>query len=119
METTLNHNNIYERFKELQSHFESVIKGYHMINKSPIKESVWEEVNCDIVSNVCSVTDEAKGNHMSGKDNRFDEFNISNYFGWNVWTLPLIMMIIGVVVSLYVIFNVIPISYLPHCSFLL
>lgn len=81
METTLNHNNIYERFKQLQSHFESVIKGYHMINKSPIKESVWEEVNCDIVSNICSVTDEAKGNHMSGKDNRFDEFNISNKTG--------------------------------------
>ena len=39
-----------------------------------------------------------------------DEFNISNYFGWNVWTLPLIMMIIGTGVSLYVIFKVIPIS---------
>ncbi len=73
-----NKNNIYIKFKKQQLRFESVIKGYHMINKTPIKESVWEEINCDIVDNVCFISDEANGNHMSGKDNRFDNFNISN-----------------------------------------
>ena len=44
--------NIYcliRKFKGLKSTFDAVINGYHMINKAPIKESVWEEINCDIV----------------------------------------------------------------------
>jgi len=67
-----------EKFKALQSTFNEVIGGYHMINKTPIKEGVWEEVNCDIVRKVCDITDEANGNHASGKDNRFDNKNFSN-----------------------------------------
>ena len=49
-----------------------------MINKAPIKESVWEEINCGIVKNVCLITDCANGNHASGKDNKFDNINYSN-----------------------------------------
>ena len=71
-------NNIYIKLKPLQPKFGEVIRGYHMINKTPIKETVWEDINCDIVASVCSITDEANGNHVSGKDNRFDKFNISN-----------------------------------------
>jgi hypothetical protein len=73
--------NIYgliKKFKGLKSTFDAVINGYHMINKAPIKESVWEEINCDIVKNICHITDEANGNHLSGKDNRFDNINYSN-----------------------------------------
>jgi hypothetical protein len=43
-----NKNNIYilsKKFKTLQPEFDAVIKGYHMINRTPIKESVWEEIN--------------------------------------------------------------------------
>jgi hypothetical protein len=68
----------YKKFKNLQKIFTEVITGYHIINKTPIKEGVWEEINCDIVSSVCSITDEANGNHTSGKDNRFDNMNVSN-----------------------------------------
>ncbi len=71
-------NNIHIKLKKQQSQFRAVITGYHIINKTPIKETVWEEINCDIVSGVCSITDEANGNHLSGKDNRFDNLNISN-----------------------------------------
>ena len=73
--------NIYtsiKKFKKIQNEFNAVIEGYHMINKTPIKESVWEEINCDIVSGICSISDEANGNHLSGKDNKFDNINISN-----------------------------------------
>tara|TARA_B100001094_G_scaffold236008_1_gene231087 strand:+ start:264 stop:1043 length:780 start_codon:yes stop_codon:yes gene_type:complete len=73
--------NIYgisKKFKILQSTFEAIVKGYHMINKTPIKEVVWEEVNCDIVRSIYSISDEANGNHTSGKDNRFDNIDISN-----------------------------------------
>ena len=66
------------KFKKQQSQFTAVINGYHILNKTPIKESVWEEINCNIVSGVCSIADEANGNHMSGKDNRFDNINVSN-----------------------------------------
>jgi len=71
-------NNIYIKLKKLQPQFSAVINGYHMINKTPIKETVWEEINCDIVGGVCYICDEANGNHMSGKDNRFDNIDISN-----------------------------------------
>ena len=74
-------NNIYtlvKKFKTLKLTFHAVITGYHMINQAPIKESVWEERNCDIVQNVCLITDCANGNHASGKDNRFDKINYSN-----------------------------------------
>lgn len=71
-------NNVYKKLMNQQTRFSEVIIGYHMINKTPIKEAVWEEINCDIVRDVCTVTDEANGNHISGKDNRFDLFNISN-----------------------------------------
>lgn len=70
--------NIFIKFKTLQPQFASVIKGYHMINTTPIKESVWEEINCDIVRHICTIADQANGNHKSGKDNRFDNINISN-----------------------------------------
>jgi hypothetical protein len=40
---------LIEKFKQLQPQFTAVVSGYHLINKSPIKESVWEEINCDIV----------------------------------------------------------------------
>jgi len=70
--------NIFIKYRTLQPQFTSVIKGYHLINTTPIKESVWEEINCDIVRHSCIVTDQANGNHKSGKDNRFDNINISN-----------------------------------------
>lgn len=73
--------NIYginKKFKKLQNPFEKTLNGYHMINKAPIKEAVWEEINCQIVKNVFSITDQANGNHVSGKDNRFDNIDVSN-----------------------------------------
>ena len=74
-------NNIYvlnKKFTKIQSKYHAVISGYHRINKTPIKESVWEEINCDIVGDICSISDEANGNHVSGKDNKFDNITISN-----------------------------------------
>jgi hypothetical protein len=71
---------IYEKFSNKNIHkiFEKEIKGYHLINKSPIKESVWEEINRNIVKDICIIGDGANGSHISGKDNRFDNWNISN-----------------------------------------
>tara|TARA_A100001015_G_C15010840_1_gene723023 strand:- start:808 stop:1569 length:762 start_codon:yes stop_codon:yes gene_type:complete len=69
---------IIKKCKELQENFQKFVKGYHMVNKAPIKEAVWEEINCEIAKILFFISDEAKGNHASGKDNRFDNINISN-----------------------------------------
>ena len=75
-----NKNNIFLKFKseKIKQEFRNEIKGYHLINSSPIKESVWEEINRNIVRNECIITEEANGNHLSGKDNKFDCWTISN-----------------------------------------
>lgn len=71
-------NNLYLKLKKTKDRFVKTVHGYHLINKNAIKEAVWEEINCDVVEKVCKVSDEANGNHLSGKDNKFDNFNISN-----------------------------------------
>jgi len=71
-------NNIYKKFKDLNTIFKKVITGYHMINKPPIKEAVWEDINNKIVQNVVDITDEANGNHKSGEDVKYDKKSISN-----------------------------------------
>lgn len=38
----------------MKSTFDAVINRYHMINKASIKESVWEEINCDITFSMSS-----------------------------------------------------------------
>lgn len=40
-----------------------------------------------------------------------DEFGISRYFGLNQWVVPIITMLIGVAIALYIIFKVIPFRY--------
>ena len=40
-----------------------------------------------------------------------DEFRLSRYFELNEWMLPTVALIIGLVISLYVIFRVIPLKY--------
>lgn len=75
--------NIYYKLKNQKIHtkFQTEILGYHMVNSEPVKESTWEEINCNILKDFCKVSDEAKGKHSSGKDNRFDNWNISNKTG--------------------------------------
>lgn len=73
-------NNIYLKLKkkDVKQKFIDEINGYHLINNSSIKECIWENINCNIVNDVCKISDEANGSHLSGKDNRFDKWNISN-----------------------------------------
>jgi len=72
--------NIHMAFKKdhMKRTFESEIKGYHMVNDQPIKEAVWEEINSRFVSAKHKVSEQANGNHISGIDNKFDDWKISN-----------------------------------------
>lgn len=62
----------------IKKRFRDEVKGYHILNSKPIKESVWESINANIVSSHCVVSEEAMGNHLSGIDNKFDDWRISN-----------------------------------------
>ena len=54
------------------------IRGYHLVNEAPIKESRWEDINVSILSPFCRITDVAKGDHASGKDIVCNGHGISN-----------------------------------------
>ena len=53
----------------LASNFTTCVKGYHLVNDDPIKESPWEDINA-IVLNTCGclVTSQSSGSHKSGGD---------------------------------------------------
>ena len=72
-------NNIYLKLKKsnVSKVFSNEFNGYHLICEAPVKEALWEEINKNIVSTFCNVSDEAKGNHKSGKDMQFDKYGIS------------------------------------------
>lgn len=78
-----NKNNIYILFKNssIETNFENTFKGYHLINTEPVKESRWEEINRSFVKEICCISDMANGSHTSGKDNKFNKWNISNKSG--------------------------------------
>lgn len=40
-----------------------------------------------------------------------DEFRLSRYLGMSEWILPIVTMILGLAISLYIIFRVIPLKY--------
>jgi len=62
----------------IQNRFKKEILGYHMINVENVTGTMWEEINRNVVKGDCIVTDGAHGNHKSGKDNKFNSWNISN-----------------------------------------
>lgn len=75
-----NKKNIYVCFRKeiIKDRFKKEIKGYHMMNEQYITGTVWEEINKNIVKKHCTTSNRAYGNHISGKDNQFNDWNISN-----------------------------------------
>jgi len=53
----------------LSENFTKCVKGYHIINDDPIKESVWEDINAQVLnSSGCNIITQSKGSHKSGTD---------------------------------------------------
>lgn len=53
----------------LSENFTKCVKGYHIINDDPIKESVWEDINAQVLnSSGCNIITQSKGSHKSGAD---------------------------------------------------
>lgn len=53
----------------MQANFAKCIRGYHLVNDKPIKESVWEDINAIVLkASGIQVTSESNGSHKPGGD---------------------------------------------------
>jgi hypothetical protein len=53
----------------LSKNFDKCVKGYHLINDDPIKETPWEDINAIILNTSgCAVISQSNGSHKSGGD---------------------------------------------------
>jgi hypothetical protein len=53
----------------LAANFMKCVKGYHLINDDPIKETPWEDINAIILNaSGCPVNSQSNGSHKSGGD---------------------------------------------------
>jgi hypothetical protein len=55
--------------KKLSENFTKCVKGYHLINDDPIKETPWEDINAQVLSTSgCSIDAQSNGSHKPGAD---------------------------------------------------
>ena len=65
--------------KVLALNFIKCVKGYHMLNNSPINETIWETINSEILEiSGFKVIISSNGSHLSGMDILCDLGSISN-----------------------------------------
>jgi hypothetical protein len=54
---------------QMRENFVKCVKGYHLINDDPIKETPWEDINAQVLlASGCSVTSQSNGSHSPGAD---------------------------------------------------
>jgi hypothetical protein len=59
--------------------FKKCVRGYHILNKDPIKESVWEAINTQVLLHAgCTVASQSNGSHAPGSDICSSLGNLSN-----------------------------------------
>jgi hypothetical protein len=63
----------------LGSNFAKCVKGYHLVNDDPIKESPWEDINAIVLNaSGCPVNSQSNGSHKPGGDLSCSLGGISN-----------------------------------------
>ena len=66
----------------LEENFKKCVKGYHLINSSPIIEKIWEDINANLFSSVgIEVLSKSNGSHAPGMDIQCALGGISNKSG--------------------------------------
>lgn len=75
-----NTNHITDNMKQkFSSNFIKCVKGYHLLNASPINETIWETINSEILEKSdCKVLNISNGSHSSGRDIICDIGGLSN-----------------------------------------
>jgi hypothetical protein len=70
---------ICENSELINVNFEKCVKGYHLINSSPINETIWEDINATILSSLrINIYSKSDGSHSSGMDINCSLGRISN-----------------------------------------
>jgi hypothetical protein len=65
--------------QQFVSNFKKCVKGYHLLNASPINETIWETINSEILEKSgCKVLNMSNGSHSSGRDIICDIGGLSN-----------------------------------------
>jgi len=55
--------------EDINEKFSKCVRGYHLINNSPIKEAVWEDINSTVfMRSGIEVFSKSDGSHLSGMD---------------------------------------------------
>jgi hypothetical protein len=68
--------------KLLEENFKKCVKGYHLINSSPIIEKIWEDINANLFTSVgIDVLSTSNGSHAPGMDIQCALGGISNKSG--------------------------------------
>jgi len=68
-----------ELLEGFECYFKKCIRGYHLINLDPVKESVWESINSQVISHSGeSIYKQSSGSHSSGSDISSSIGNFSN-----------------------------------------
>jgi len=66
----------------LDTNFKKCVKGYHLINSSPIIEKIWEDINANLFTSVgIDVISKSNGSHAPGMDIQCALGGISNKSG--------------------------------------
>ena len=58
--------------------FQEVIRVHFALTRHPIQGTIWEDIKCKILEKSFHICEQANGGHKSGKDNRVDNFNMSD-----------------------------------------
>jgi len=65
--------------QQFMLNFKKCVKGYHLLNASPINETIWETINSEILEKSgCKVLNISNGSHSSGRDIICDIGGLSN-----------------------------------------
>ena len=70
---------IFDNIELININFNKCVKGYHLINTSPINETIWEDVNAVIFKkSSIEILSKSDGSHLSGMDIHCSLGKISN-----------------------------------------
>ena len=70
---------ICENVKLIDNKFKKCVAGYHLINSSPINETIWEDINSTVFSSLgIEIYSKSDGSHLSGMDINCSLGRISN-----------------------------------------
>ena len=71
--------NILQNKEFINIQFNKCIKGFHLVNTSPINETIWEDINAVIFTSIdIKVYSKSEGSHSSGMDIHSSLGRISN-----------------------------------------